>query len=300
VLYAFQGGKDGETPDAGLIADVKGNLYGTTADGGADGVGTVFELAPDGTETVLYAFRGGNDGSFPWAGLTPPNKGMRYGTTYSGGSDCNCGTVFALTADNRESVLHAFQGDQDGAYPTGALVLDAKGKIYGTTGGNTNGMIFRFSPAGTKTVLYQFKGGSDGRDPQGLAMDTKGNLYVTTLFDGADGGGTLVKLYTSGTFIVLHSFGSGTDGTEPYAAPVLDSTGNIYGTTWEGGGAVCSCGTAFKITPKGKESLLYSFRGGRDGASPMAPLMVDASGNIYGTTTGGGGYDAGTVFEITP
>jgi uncharacterized repeat protein (TIGR03803 family) len=302
VLHAFQGGKDGEFPKGQLIADAKGNFYGTTEGGGADGFGTVFKLAPDGTETLLYAFRGGNDGSAPMGGLTPPGKKLRYGTTYAGGSDCNCGTVFALSADNKETVLHAFQGDQDGAYPSGTLLIDNDGRIFGTTGegGITNGMIFRLSPKGVKTVLYQFKGGSDGRGPQGLAMDSKGSLYTTTLFDGADGGGTLVKLYSSGTFVVLHSFGTGTDGTEPYSAPVLDNAGNIYGTTWQGGSAVCSCGTAFKTTPKGKETIIHSFRGGHDGSSPMASLIVDASGNLYGTTTGGGGYNAGTVFEITP
>jgi len=302
VLHVFQGGHDGGSPQAGLLADAKGNLYGTTAGGGKDGHGTVFKLAPDGTETVLYAFKGGNDGTSPAAGVVEGNRGTLYGTTpYGGGSDLNCGTVFGLSADGTESILYAFQGDQDGCHPTGTLLRDAKGKLYGTTqeGGITNGMIFRLSPKGTKTVLYQFKGGNDGRYPQGLAMDGSGNLYATTFYGGANGYGGVVKLYSSGTFIILHSFANGVDGANPYAAPIVDSSGNVYGTTWMGGKATCSCGTVFKIKPNGSEAVLHAFHNGRDGASPVAALIVDANGTLYGTTSAGGGHNSGTVFKIT-
>ena len=303
VLYAFSGGKDGKSPNAGLVFDAKANLYGTTSGGGENAYGTVFKLSPDGTETVLYAFKGGRDGIYPSTGVTAARKGYRYGTTpYGGGTSCNCGTVFELAPDGTESVLYAFQGDQDGSDPNSTLLMDSRGRLYGTTleGGITNGMIFKLSPAGVKTVLYLFKGGNDGSWPQGLAMDGKGNLYATTHYGGAVGQGTVVKLYTSGTVIVLHSFAGGDDGAEPYAAPIVDSAGNIYGTTWQGGRAVCYCGTVFKITPHGKERVLHAFRGGRDGSSPVAPLLIDASGNLYGTTSAGGGYNEGTVFKITP
>jgi uncharacterized repeat protein (TIGR03803 family) len=302
VLHYFQGGHDGETPQAPLIADTNGSLYGTTAGGGKNGYGTVFKLAADGTETVLYAFKGGSDGIRPAAGLVEDGKGTLYGTTAAGGgSDLNCGIVFKLDSGGAESIIYAFQGDQDGCNPTGTLLRDAKGKLYGTTleGGITNGMIFRLSPRGTKTVLYQFKGSNDGRWPEGAAMDSSGNLYVTTQLDGAGGYGTVVKLYTSGTFIVLHGFASGGDGAYPNAAPIVDSSGNVYGTTLMGGRAICSCGTVFKIKRDGKETVLHAFHGGRDGSSPVAALIEDANGILYGTTSAGGGDNAGTVFKIT-
>lgn len=303
ILYSFQGGRDGNYPEAPLIADTKGNLYGATGGGGANGYGTVFKLAADGTETVLYAFKGGSDGISPNTGLVGNARRSLYGTTFAGGgSDLNCGTVFRLDSDGTESIIYAFQGDQDGCYPAGTLLRDAKDRLYGTTqqGGLTNGMIFRLSPRGTKTVLYQFKGSTDGSWPQGAAMDASGNLYVTTLLDGAGGYGAVVKLYTTGTFIVLHDFASGSDGANPYAAPMVDSSGTVYGTTYKGGRAVCSCGTVYKIKPNGTETVLHAFHGGRDGSTPMAALIEDANGNLYGTTSAGGGYNAGIVFKITP
>ena len=332
VLHAFTDGSDGANPAADLIDDSSGNLYGTTAEGGGSGCnrlgcGTVFKLAPDGTESVLYAFTGGSDGSVPAGVLTKDKGNNLYGTTgQGGGSDCGgrgCGTVFKLAPDGTETILHIFTGGSDGDAPEGGLIKDKTGNFYGTTleGGGTYagcnegcGIVFEITMDGTETVLHAFTGGSDGAFPVSeLMRDKAGNLYGTTQEGGGTdcngiGCGTVFELAPDGTESVLYAFTSGSDGAWPEGGLIGDGAGNLYGTTAEGGGTNCSglgCGTVFKLAPDGTEVVLHAFTGGSDGAGPVARLTRDKAGNLYGTTldggsTGCGGSGCGTVFRIAP
>lgn len=339
TLYSFCPGTactDGLSPFAGLIMDGSGNLYGTTVDGGATatmyppGFGEVFKLTPNGTETVPYSFTSNYvfpDGANPVAGLIMDGSGNLYGTTYYGAY--GAGTVFEVTpTTGTETVLYTFFGYSDGANPSAGLVRDSSGNLYGTTslggggyaGCNNNGCgtVFQLAPNGTLTTLYTFTGGSDGANPTaGLIMDS-GNLYGTTSAGGNTaagcsnslgtlGCGTVFKLTPNGstfTFSVLYSFAGGVDAANPGAAVIMDSHGNLYGTTQNGG--TDNAGAVFKLaaatTAPWKETVLYSFSGGSDGANPVASLVMDTSGNLYGTTYGGGtssvGFGLGTVFEL--
>jgi uncharacterized repeat protein (TIGR03803 family) len=334
VLHEFsftQGKKaDGYGAYNRLVQDANGNLFGTTAFGGAYGKGTVFQLAPDGTETLLHSFRGGTqDGNEADTTMVLDGPGNLYGTTVLGGS-AHKGTVFKVTPDGTESVIYSFgpKSSGDGQEPfVGGLIMDAKGYLYGATymGGiyvncqfpHTNttgcGTVFRISPTGQETVLYKFRGDSynDGWGPVGgMVRDAKGNLYGTT-YDGGGigcldnfGCGTVFKVTPRGKEKVLYRFAGGSDGANPYAGLVADAQGNLYGTTFFGGGSGCDfgvgCGTIFKLTPDGIETVLYRFTGGTDGSFPFAPLVFDGQGNLYGTTSEGGVGNGGTVFELTP
>jgi uncharacterized repeat protein (TIGR03803 family) len=173
-------------PYGGLVLDSKGNLYGTTYRGGVSGYGTVFEVTPDGRETVLYSFTGGTDGSYPAAGLAPDDEGNLYGTTTGGGN--GYGTVFKVSKTGVERVLHSFTGGADGYYPVATLVRDAKGSLYGTTvfgGTHGDGTVFKVTKAGVESVLYSFTGGADGNQPDaGVVFDKQGNLLGTTVNGG--------------------------------------------------------------------------------------------------------------------
>lgn len=195
TLHAFSRPRYGDLPNGGLIRDAAGNLYGTTMSGGHGGDGIVFELDPDGTETVLYTFRGKPDGSEPHAGLIQDSAGNFYGTTVLGGNrgcESSCGVIFKLDINGDETVLYAFTGKSDGGNPTGPLVMDSAGNLYGTAGYGTlsggsqgHGVVFELEPSGQETVLYTFTGGTDGGGPSGgLSMDSAENLYGTTLVGG--------------------------------------------------------------------------------------------------------------------
>ncbi|MGH6889209.1 MAG: choice-of-anchor tandem repeat GloVer-containing protein [Rhizomicrobium sp.] len=320
VLYSFAGGSDGIWPEADLIRDENGNLYGTTDYGGGQGCnnsnecGTVFKLAPDGTETVLHAFTGGRDGSDPFASLIMDKNGNLYSTTNSGGRD-NVGTVFKLAPDGTETVLHAFTGGEfnfDGGYPYAGLIEDRDGNFYGTTGFDgafSGGTVFRLAPGGKEKVLHAFGNGSDGWEPYArLVRDKSGNLYGTTSYGGGTGCfgtgcGTVFKLAPDGTETVLYAFTGGSDGNGPYAGLIEDKNGNLYGTTVQGGGTGCNdggCGIIFKLAPDGTETVLHAFTGGADGLYPFAGLIEDKNGNLYGTASAGGGDGNGTVFKLAP
>jgi uncharacterized repeat protein (TIGR03803 family) len=332
VLYSFMGGTDGSNPLATLIADAAGNLYSTTDWGGAYGLGTVFMLTPnsDGswTETVLYSFAGGTDGSLPVAGLIFDAAGNFYGTTNHGGrggchylSGSGCGTVFKLTHNSdgtwTESVLYAFAGGKDGGVPDHSnLVFDAAGDLYGGTRNEGLygcdygcGTLFELIPNSDGTwsekVLHRFKQRTDGGSPQGTPIfDSFGNLYGTTLVGGHHDRGLVFKLTTGSggnwTERVIHEFTGGKDGGNPYAGVVFDASGNLYGAT-EGGGSH-GHGIVYKLTSGSgggwKETVLHTFKGGKDGENPRGDVLFDANGNLYDTTTGNG--RKGTVFEITP
>ncbi|HTT84676.1 MAG TPA: choice-of-anchor tandem repeat GloVer-containing protein [Rhizomicrobium sp.] len=306
VLHAFAGQpSDGAWPWGGVIADKAGNLYGTTSQGGANNAGTVFKVSPGGTETTLYTFTGGSDGGDPLASLIADKAGNHYGTTSMGGAE-NSGTVFEVAADGTETVLYSFTGGNDGAAPMGGLITDKAGNIYGTTslgGANNRGTVFEIAAGGTERVLYSFTGKSDGGYPMaGVIADAAGNLYGTTETGGKGYEGTVFKLATDGTETVLHAFSrKKTDGEYPWGGLVMDKAGNLYGTT-RGGGQYGS-GTVFKVAADGTETISHSFAGGSDGADPAAGLIRDKAGNLYGTTQMGGTGTAcengcGTIFEI--
>ena len=327
VLHSFLG-SDGANPDAPLIMDSVGNLYGTTFDGGANGVGNVFKLAPDGTETVLYNF--GVEGFNPAGSLLADETGNLYGTTSGGGNSCpynsTCGTVFKLAPDGTYTTLHFFGGGDDGASPTSGLIADANGNLYGTTsdGGGLGapicgvfgcGTIYKLAPDGTETVLYRFSG-VDGVRPEGnLTFDAKGNLYGTTQLGGnlsqpcpsaPNGCGTVFKLSKDGREKVLYNFCSKPhcqDGSLPSSSVIFDKTGNLYGTTPQGGASTyCegpfSCGVVFKLSESGVETVLYNFCSisrCADGMDPQDGLIMDKLGNFYGTTD-----IRGNVFRVAP
>jgi uncharacterized repeat protein (TIGR03803 family) len=392
VLYGFTGGSDGGEPDSGLITDSDGNLYGTTALGGvsrdetADGV--VFEVGPNGGESVLTTFssfdggaagpigplardllgnlygvtgnsgthgggtvfevfttggrkalhvfgRGGaGDGAHPAAGVILDKKGNLYGTTTVGGTS-DFGVVFKLhVKPSKETILHTFTGQKgDGVFPSASVIRDAAGNVYGTTeaGGTYGGVcgsaplggcgiVFKINTHGKETVLYRFGGAPDGANPGArLLRDPAGNLYGTTYYGGSGGCqygsftgcGTIFKLDKNRHETILYSFTGGTDGGAPSAGLIRDAAGNLYGTTFIGGGTGClsqlGCGTVFELDATGKETVLYRFTGGADGENPKAELLRDMAGNLYGTTLRGAGGDkkvcslgCGVVFKITP
>ncbi|HET6378160.1 MAG TPA: choice-of-anchor tandem repeat GloVer-containing protein [Methylocella sp.] len=282
VLYQFKSGSDGSTPLASLIIGTDGSLYGTTSAGGSANVGTVFKLTPPGpgrprwTETVLYRFKGIPDGSTPVSELIFDKAGALYGTTVFGGT-AGCGTVFRL-----------------------------KPPAPGQT-------------QWTQSILYSFKGAfaQEGcRSLAGLIFDGAGALYGTNQIAGNFGSGTVFKLTppapgkTGWTKQELYHFKGGLDGREPYAGLIAGKTGALYGTTRFGGQASGQgFGTVFRLTPpppgqkQWKETVLYRFKGGVDGAFPEAGLIFDQSGALYGTTRFGGqasGQGFGTVFKLTP
>lgn len=327
LLHEFRVADNGDYPGAGLIADSAGNLYGTTAyGGGARNLGVVFELTPSPKgfwkETVLYRFPS-TDGSNPYGALIADSEGNFYGTTNDGGiNECyngGCGMVFKLShsADGKwlRTALYEFKGGTDGYNPVGTLLFDHTGNLYGTTvegGSGGYGTVFELTPleggAWKEKVLYSFQGGSDGAFPEsGLIFDGSGNLYGTTTEGGVctfPGCGVVFKLSprADGRWVesVIYAF-QGSDGGAPYAGLIFDSADNLYGTAEFGGPN--NKGVVFQLSPHSggwQETVLYVFSG-PDGAGPQAGVIFDAQGNLYGTTGGGGtGYNAsGTVFRLT-
>jgi len=276
VLHSFKS-KEGASPMLGLVFDSSGNLYGVAGGEGGSGAGSVFELSPSGsswTEKTLHSFSGGSDGGTPRGTLILDSSGNLYGTAKLGGAN-GVGVAYELTKSAfgtwSEKVLHNFGAAKDGQYPVGNLIFDTSGNLYGTTEG----------------------GGAYGNGTENVG----GTAYKLT--PPAKSGG-------SWTETVIHSFGNGVDGVSPKANLVLDTVGNLYGTTILGGEN--GVGTVFEISPQSEggwqENVLYNFAASFDGNKPVSGLIVDSSGNLYGTTTRGGflggGTGGGMVFELSP
>jgi uncharacterized repeat protein (TIGR03803 family) len=315
VLYSFcvqTGCPDGRLPEAGMTLGSDGNFYGTTAYGGTYsscflGCGTVFRITSKGTLTTLHSFDG-TDGAYPVGALVQAADGNFYGTTAAGGHNFpneQHGTVFKITAAGVLTTLHNFNGT-DGEMPYAGVIQGADGNLYGTTVGtgfcNSNcGTVFRITEAGALTVLHRFNG-ADGELPYGgLVQAADGAFSGTTDFGGTSGLGTVFRITRGGTLTTLHSF-DGTDGSQPYVGLVHGTDGNLYGTTTEGGGS-SSYGTAFRISPAGALSTLYSFSNQADGYLPNG-LVQATNGNFFGTTYTGGAnvcgiQGCGTVFALS-
>jgi len=271
VIYQFGKGSDGAFPNAGVIADGHGNLFGTTGQGGTGGCpggcGAVYKVDQSGKETVLHSFSG-PDGAYPSAALIRDQEGNLYGTTNAGGANSlcqpnGCGTVFKIDKHNLFSLLYSFKGGTDGWFLTTGLVRDAKGNLYGTTaGGGTSdlGTIYEITKTGKETVLYSFQGAPDGQTPQGLYLAKDGTLYGSN--------------YLGGTSSCVQGEQSG-------------------------------CGAIFAFNKTSGETILYRFNGQTDGIEPLGPVIMGPGGLLYGTTQYGsyhqcatGGYGCGTIWKL--
>lgn len=310
---------DGEFPWASLVADANGNLFGTTGTGGAYGYGTMFEIANTSsgyasTAITLVNFDDAN-GSYPQAGLITDANGNLFGTTLGGGAYGD-GTVFEIAKTSSgyastPTILVSFD-DSDGLFPLAGLIADANGNLFGTTNGGGaygDGTVFEIAKtsngyASTPTTLVNFDN-SNGAFPQaGLVADANGNLFGTTEAGGASGDGTVFEIGKTasgyaGTPTTLVSFDY-TSGAFPLAGLIVDGKGNLFGTT-EAGGAY-GYGTVFEIANSGgvyagTPTILVNFDK-IGGAFPEAGLIADANGSLFGTTKFGGAYGYGTVFEV--
>jgi uncharacterized repeat protein (TIGR03803 family) len=314
VLHTFTG-PDGASPYSGITVDRAGNLYGTTEKGGDANVGTVFKLSQRNGEWIfnpLYMFRGANDGSEPTANVVVGPDGTLYGTTYQGGA-YNGGTVFRLQppATSCHTVLcpwtktelYAFPGEPDGAEPEGSLIFDAAGNMYGGTEGSGdqgNGTVYEMvhsSGGWTHTVL---SADVQGSPMNGVAMDSEGNLYGTTIIGGI-GYGSVYQLAHSGSGWTLHTlstFEDNGDGVEPTGGLIVDAAGNLYGgTPFQGnyGG-----GTVFEMSHIGSNWMMFNlYQFTVDNVGVTSTLTMDSTGNLYGTTDREGAYFYGNVFKLT-
>lgn len=319
LVYSFAGNGDGEYTDTELVMDSAGNFYGTSVQGGMFGGGTVFQVTPAGVHTVLYDFTGGADGGEPYKGVTLDAQGNLYGTAVTGGGgscEGGCGVVFKLTNSGgtwTQSVIHTFTGS-DGSGPGSPVAIDKHGNVYGTTptgGANGVGVVYQLRSDATGNwklrVIHTFTGGSDGSGGSAsrLLIDAAGNLYGVCTVGGVNGFGTVFEMHPNQgkwLFTTLYAFKDSPDAALPYGGLIFDKQGNLYGTTYYAG--VNDLGTVYKLTHTNgtwTESVLYSFKGGADGASPISSLVADAAGNLYGTTSEGGAAacGCGVIFKMS-
>jgi len=339
VLHSFSGGGDGANPLAGLAIDHAGNLYGTTSIGGV-GNGAVFKLANRNSSWILsplYQFRGVPDGFYPQAGVTIAADGTLYGTTFYGGiagANCDqygplqCGTVFHLRPSATacttaicywtETQIYEFNTEPSLFWPNfGEVIFDSSGNIYGAANQGGTGAgggayeLTNSSGSWTETTLYNFGGG--GLQPMGgVIFDSVGDLYGTTYGEPWEphspvAYGTVYELTPSGgqwTEHTLYTFQDGNDGALPRSSLIMDAAGNLYGTSSVGGSSgfgTAGGGTVWELSPSDGSwtfTVLYTFPG--PGKGPFSPLLMDTTGNLYGTTLGGGAYQQGSVFKLTP
>lgn len=327
--------EDGVTPSGPLMQGQDGALYGLTFNGGDyGGGGTAYKITLDGTYTVLHSFGGTpDDGRVPVGGLIQATDGNFYGVTQSGGAnrcfqipqdDGNCGTVFKMTPSGETTILYSFGSSvTDGVAPNASLVQASDGNLYGTTssGGayacttvnvtNSCGTLFRTAPSGETTILYHFGSSAyDAMIPLGaLIQGTDGALYGTTANGGHStfcilGCGTVFKITLAGALSIMHEFSvtSKADGDGPTQYLLQASDGNFYGTTVVGGSYLDSGGTAFKLTPAGVLTTLYSFGPNTLPTQPWGGLIQGNDGALYGVTHNSGTLTngAGNVFKLVP
>jgi uncharacterized repeat protein (TIGR03803 family) len=315
VLHLFTGAPgDGLYPEV-LIKGNDGNLYGTTQQGGANNLGTVFRITPDGVDSILYSFKGADGAG--GLGLLQAGDGNLYGTTQGGGAN-NSGTVFKLTMDGVETVLYSFTGAQyggagnDGSGPGGQLIQGTDGNFYGTTlqGGLTCGslpmdpagcgVVFAVTPSGIETVLHWFSG-PDGYAPNGLIQGNDGNFYGTC-GGGPGAAGVAFRISPQGQETTLYAWDDTVAGGGYGPGGLVQaSDGNFYGKTGTGG--VNEGGTFFQMTPLGLVTTLYSFPNtsvpGDTGAEPDTNLVQGDDGGFYGATAQNGTYNRGYFFKLT-
>jgi len=313
VLHSFGGYPDGGGPATPLVRDKSGNIYGTTSSGGND-CGVVFKIDSVGSESVLHTFTG-SDGCGPLQGLVRDKAGNLYGTTAPQlCTDCSgYGTIFKVDNKGNFTLLHTFTGgSSDGLFPYyGHLTMDKSGNLYGLTWGGGAygyGVLYELSKTGTFTMLHSFdNSSSDGCYPYGsVLIDKAGNFYGTTSGCGSYYYGTIWKLSKNGKETILHNFaGSPSDGCTPYAGVTQDAKGNLYGVT-TGCGTNYYYGTVYKLSAKGKLTLLHSFDG-VDGELPIGEVLTNSAGTLFGTTYYGGTSNCriyystcGTVWSYAP
>jgi len=294
TLHSFSGVGDGANPKSGLVMDAAGNLYGTTPQGGASDMGTLFKVAPDGTFTLLHAFQGGRDGAKPTASaLTVDAHGTIYGLTEQGGI-ANGGTAYRFRG-GKLSVLHSFGVDNDSSWPRSGLLLQPDGTLVGTAsqGGGAGGAtcavsrgcgtIFRLAPDGTETIIHAFSGdaNNDGASPIGTPVrDLAGNLYGATYYGGQGNSGTVYKITTDGTEKIL----SQGYFSHPEQGLAIDEHGNLFGTASK---------VIFEVKGKNRNAILFDFSSLPYLGVSLASLFVDANNNLYGTFSDGGGNFGG-------
>jgi uncharacterized repeat protein (TIGR03803 family) len=285
--------------DAAALTLAAAIVLGTGAPSSALAKGPTFKLI----YTFPYA---GNGPYYPLAGLVADKLGNLYGTTNDGPPGV-AGTVYKFAPNGTITTLHEFVlGGADGSNPYAAVIFDKAGNLYGTTtgggsGGNgfaPDGTVFEVASDGTETLLHSFTGAADGGFPIAGLMERHGNLYGTTSQGGSASHGVVFEVTSRGATTVLHTFTGGKDGIAPWGGLIADKAGNLYGMT--SGGGKSSSGTVYKIAPNAKETVLYAFKGGNDGADPEGALILDKAGNLYGTTSEGGADNVGTAFMLAP
>jgi uncharacterized repeat protein (TIGR03803 family) len=305
ILYTFRdSSRDGIFPSSSLLLDAAGNLYGTAL--GGPGAGVLFRVDKNGNEETLHDFEGGagSDAAVPSGGVIRDEAGNFYGVTLFGRR--GFGALYQIDPSGTLTVLHDFDGKSDGARPQGTLARDADGNFYGVAveGGRKNkGTVFKLASNGEFTVLHTFTGGKDGSGPQGgLLLDSAGNLFGSAIAGGLSGNGTVFEITKAGRFKRLYSFTGGIDGAAPNAGLVQDPDGNIYGTTQIGPDGFF-LGTVFKLSRTRVLTVLHTFAGLEDGAVPIAGVIRDSSGTLYGTTVRNfliQPIQGGSVFKIKP
>jgi len=330
VIHSFAGGADGASPMGGLTFDHAGNLYGLANFGGnagqncgAGGCGLVYKLTKRNSvwvSTSLYNFNGGNDGANPGtANVVFGPDGAMYGSTYYGGGACRgngCGTVFKLqppatfcrsvSCPWTETIIHRFDGG-DGAGPVGAVLFDTDGNLDGATNSgslNNGGVVYQLNGGGWQDLILFHPYGYPGSS---VSADHAENLYGTTFNGGTNSFGSIYQLTQSGLGWMesdLYDFTNGADGSYPVAGVIFDEAGNLYGATGTGGAR--NGGTVFKLTNSNGSwsySLLYSLQGPNNSnviTGPVGNLVMDAAGNLYGTTLQDGAFGFGAVFKLSP
>lgn len=298
-LKSLQPTQNGAFPKSGLGKSDDGIFYGVTEFGGLNGFGTIYTVTGDGTFTKVHDIDYTADGANPASALVSDGNGGMIGTMPTGGAN-NYGTIYQLTPENEVVKLHDFSLPLEGATPIS--IIKNGNQFFGitSTGGLYNtGVFYSIQLDGTREDLHDFNLNTEGQNPNGdLFLADDGKYYGTARFGGSGQSGTIFSITEDGTLEVLHSFDTSETGQFPYGGVVKTEDGTIYGTTIVGG--MYSYGTFYSLSPEGDYSVLYDFFSPFDGGSPEASLTIGADGKIYGLTTEGGSYNAGSLFNYDP